>query len=614
MSQITDRTLLENVPANNDLLVIRDVSDTTDKPTGTDKKITLQKLMEAAPGNVEHFLEASREPDADDDSTSLFEVGSLWYVETGASAGGLFFCIDASEGAAVWVNLTSFDVSTAASLTVATDGLQLLGDEETPGAGKVYGTDGAGVKGWRDPLVSDAQQSIESATDGLRLIGDEASPGNDKVYGTGPAGARGWFDAGWRPSQTARDNLTMVAGFSLAPGATALGTEAIAIQAARQSDSQIASGDYSIALGTNNTAPGEEAISIGRGATAPFVKAVAIGSGVFAVADRAISIGNGGNASGADSIKVGSDGSASGDSAIAIGHTAASNGDGGCALGNGSSVSGTNAVALGASANAPTNYAISIGDSDANAVESIAVGRSAQSNGQQALSLGVSAQASADHSIAIGQAAASNGIESISIGKDSFSAGSVGAVAISGAEAYGERAFAVGIGSVASEDWSFAFNGASTVFAGHWAPSCLQAAPPTSQGADINSGDHAKFTTGEQVVMSDAVDLTATGDVEIALPSGVHFFPDECGIIILEADTGIAQAEISFGAGTSASEELIADVVTSGLDAPHKRQRFKSLLSDHGQQTLSAHVKTAGSGTNYTARFYWRGFAVCDEA
>lgn len=566
MSQITDRTLLETVPANNDLLVIRDVSDTTDKPTGTDKKITLQKLMEAAPGNIDHFLEASREPNADDDSTSLFEVGSLWYVETGASAGGLFFCIDASEGAAVWVNLTSFDVSTAASLTVATDGLQLLGDEESPGPGKVYGTDGAGAKGWRDPFVSDAQQSIEAATDGLRLVGDQASPGNDKVYGTGPAGARGWYDAGWRPSQAVRNSLAMVAGFSLPPGATALGTQAIAIQASRTTDDLTASGDFSIAIGTDSKAL-EESVAIGLEAEALGAEAVAIGFGAVA----------------------------GGDESVAIGEGAASPGEEGAALGNGADALIAHSVAVGRSAYADDSH--DAGDGP------VAIGDAAYADGDEAVAIGASAYAEFARATALGNGAYCDGVDSSAIGPGTSVSGNA------------KQATALGYFSDVLHDRGVAANGGATHFAGHVSIPGLPAALPANQSraGDDLIGDHGKWVGDNVSILSDSVDLTVTGDVVIDLPAGVQFFPDECGVIILDADTGISQAQISFGTGVATSDELVNNGATTGLDAPGKRERFQNLNTDHGQTTLSAHVTSAGSGTTYTARFYWRGFAVCDE-
>ena len=138
---------------------------------------------------------------------------------------------------------------------------------------------------------------------------------------------------------------------------------------------------------------------------------------------------------------------------------------------------------------------------------------------------------------------------------------------------------------------------------------------PAALPANINisnAPDHARWTSSGAVIFTALVDLTQAGSRVVDLPANVRFYPDECGIIITHASGSISQAQISFG-NSGDSEALVSDVETIGLDSPHKRQRFKSLNSDDGQQTLSAHVVTAGAGTDYRARFYWRGFAVCTE-
>lgn len=310
----------------------------------------------------------------------------------------------------------------------------------------------------------------------------------------GPAGG-----GGWDPSQAVKDSLTMVAGFSLPPGATALGAEAIAIQAARATDDLIASGNYSVAIGSSSSAPSNQGVAIGQEANC--------------------------NVASAHSL---------------LGQNY------GTAIGYGAICTGAAAVAL-------------------------------------------TGMASGEGSVAIGVA-----------------------------QATGDNAFALGAFANASDDFGIILGAGGSEFRGHFRAAGLPAVASTSLLSSVPDsllpGAHADYTTQEAIITSGNVNLAAVGDVEIELPAGVHFFPDECGIIITTADGAISQAEVSFGAGTGASEELVAEVVTTGLDAPHKRQRFTSILSDHGQTTLSAHVATAGAGTIYTARFYWKGFAVCDEA
>jgi hypothetical protein len=84
--------------------------------------------------------------------------------------------------------------------------IQLSGDSVSPGINKVYGTDGAGAKGWKaDPAGGGVPTTRQVATAGsitgggdlsadrtLQLSGDAASPGNNQVYGTNGSGVKGW--------------------------------------------------------------------------------------------------------------------------------------------------------------------------------------------------------------------------------------------------------------------------------------------------------------------------------------------------------------------------------------------------------------------------------------
>ena len=101
------------------------------------------------------------------------------------------------------------------SITVDTTAhkLQLVNDQDAPGANKVYGTDGSGTKGWisltlapdekvksdsADPtagyLDSKVQGSltVDTNTHKLQLIGDVVAPGANFVYGTDSIGNKGW--------------------------------------------------------------------------------------------------------------------------------------------------------------------------------------------------------------------------------------------------------------------------------------------------------------------------------------------------------------------------------------------------------------------------------------
>jgi hypothetical protein len=143
----------------------------------------------------------------------------------------------------------TFDIQNSALLSTVTtaDSLQgngtggspvkLDNDNNTPGNNKVYGTDGSGVKGWRDfPATGATINTTNSITgDGsggtpAKLVGDVVSPGNNKVYGTDGSGNRTWrdFPSGSATITTA-DSITgdgsggtpaKLVGDSAAPGAS----------------------------------------------------------------------------------------------------------------------------------------------------------------------------------------------------------------------------------------------------------------------------------------------------------------------------------------------------------------------------------------------------------
>jgi hypothetical protein len=75
--------------------------------------------------------------------------------------------------------------------------IELVNDEESPGNNKVYGTDGAGAKGWKSDPAGTVESEMSVTGDGsaeskLKLSGDETSPGANKVYGTNAGGTKGW--------------------------------------------------------------------------------------------------------------------------------------------------------------------------------------------------------------------------------------------------------------------------------------------------------------------------------------------------------------------------------------------------------------------------------------
>jgi hypothetical protein len=137
-----------------------------------------------------------------------------------------------------------------------------------------------------------------------------------------------------------------------ATGGNARGNYAIDVQSSLRSNAnQIASGLYSVAIGSRNISSGEDTIAIGLDNSSIRYDSVAIGK--------------------VNSADYGG---------VSIGWANASN-FGGVALGQGNSATGEQAVSLGGSNSAPANYSTAIGKSNAaSATNSIALGNSASSN------------------------------------------------------------------------------------------------------------------------------------------------------------------------------------------------------------------------------------------
>lgn len=208
------------------------------------------------------------------------------------------------------------------------------------------------------------------------------------------------------------------------------------------------------------------------------------------------------------------------------------------------------------------------------------------------LDSGGSLGATGENSVAVGRAAFASGLASIAIGG---SATADSAVTIGG-EALAERAIAIGSIAVLTPD-TIGFMG-------------LPAATPSDW--HYGSGYEFYMGTGEWIGTSAVLDFTTTQTVTPAVPAGVRFFVTEVGIIVEEATAVTVQPTVSFGiVGTSGKH--VAAVATTGLTAAWKRQRFTSLLSDtDGETALEAKVTAGATATTLMARFYWKGFAVCE--
>lgn len=131
---------------------------------------------------------------------------------------------------------------------------------------------------------------------------------------------------------------------------------------------------------------------------------------------------------------------------------------------------------------------------------------------------------------------------------------------------------------------------------------------------DGESDLFSSFRSGLIVLETDVIDLLATSDVEITIPSGFHFFPVEVGMIIVGPATAIGNVPtIRFGEGAGSEASLLAAVAITNVNALHKRYRSTSLLHFNGCTKLSAGVTIAGTGTAYNGRAYFIGYLNQDQ-
>lgn len=104
-------------PELSDEYYLVDVSDTSESPQGTSKKIEGTFLAKLGGFESVNNLQASAAPTVTDDSSLGYSVGSLW-----GFGDNLYKCTDATVGAAVWVIYSSSDSGISTITPVVTVG------------------------------------------------------------------------------------------------------------------------------------------------------------------------------------------------------------------------------------------------------------------------------------------------------------------------------------------------------------------------------------------------------------------------------------------------------------------------------------------------------------
>ena len=285
---------------------------------------------------------------------------------------------------------------------------------------------------------------------------------------------------------TAIGSATKATGFGTFAGGTfAEATNAgdVAIGGAssdRFDDYAVASGGYSVAIGTAAKADGSAAVSIGYKTNAKTSNSVAVGSESKATGEGAVAVGRKNTSTGASSTVLGILSTADATSATAVGMLTTAKGENSLAVGHNSSAAGKNGVAVGTNFTTSEQGGVAVGnaakskqlnataigiDVTADAANSVALGGSATASSDGTIAIGsygsTKTTATGNRALAIGSATTANGLESIAIGSR-VNSGSQHSIAIgTGSNASAVRSIALGPDSRATVESGVALGAGS---------------------------------------------------------------------------------------------------------------------------------------------------------
>ena len=274
---------------------------------------------------------------------------------------------------------------------------------------------------------------------------------------------------------TAIGSATKATGFGAFAGGTyaqATNGGDVAIGGAtsdRFDDYAVASGGYSVAIGTAAKADGGAGVSIGYKTNAKTSNSLAVGSESQATGEGAVAVGRKNSSTGASSTvlgilstanntsatAVGMETTAKGENSLAVGHKSSASGKNGVAVGTNFTTSEQGGVAVGNAAKSKETNATAVGiDVSANAANSVALGGSAIASSDGAIAIGshgsTNTTASGNRALAIGAAATANGLDNIAIGSRASTSSQYSTAVGNGATATAIRAAAFGANSTAS--------------------------------------------------------------------------------------------------------------------------------------------------------------------
>ena len=217
------------------------------------------------------------------------------------------------------------------------------------------------------------------------------------------------------------------------------------------SESQ-ATGEGAVAVGRKNTSTGASSTVLGILSTANATSATAVGMQTTATGENSLAVGHKSSASGKNGVAVGTNGTTAELGGVAVGQAAKSNKFYSVAMGMNVTADGDNSVALGGSANANSEGTIAIGSygstpTKATGNRALAIGSATTANGLESIAIGSRVNSTSQHSIAIGTRANASAVKSVAIGPDS-------SVTVDGGVALGRDSVADVAGGTANKGYN----------------------------------------------------------------------------------------------------------------------------------------------------------------
>ena len=217
------------------------------------------------------------------------------------------------------------------------------------------------------------------------------------------------------------------------------------------SESQ-ATGEGAVAVGRKNTSTGASSTVLGILSTASSTSATAVGMQTTATGENSLAVGHLSSAIGKNGVAVGTNRTTAALGGVAVGQAAKSNKFNSVAMGMNVTADGDNSVALGGSASANSDGTIAIGSygstpTKATGNRALAIGSATTANGLESIAIGSRVNSTSQHSIAIGTRANASAVKSVAIGPDSIAT-------VDGGVALGRDSVANVIGGVTNKGYN----------------------------------------------------------------------------------------------------------------------------------------------------------------